>query len=87
MLLAHAGIVGTRRAATHYTARADLAETGATVVEDRVVDDGDLVTSGGVTSGLDLALWFVEREAGVDLADRVATRMEYTRVKPRLEAG
>lgn len=82
MLLAHAGVVGTRRAGTHHTAWDDLAATGATVVKDRVVDDGDLVTSGGVTSGIDLALWLVEREFGRDLAERTARRMEYSRALP-----
>ena len=78
MLLAHAGIVGARRATTHHRALDDLAATGATVVTDRVVDDGDLITAGGVTSGLDLALHLVARELSADLAQRVAERMEYT---------
>ena len=82
MLLAHAGIVGRRRASTHHTAWDDLAATGATLVKDRVVDDGDLVTSGGVTSGIDLALWLVEREFSPQLAEQVATRMEYARQRP-----
>jgi transcriptional regulator GlxA family with amidase domain len=82
MLLAHAGVVGTRRASTHHNAWDDLAATGATVVKERVVDDGELVTSGGVTSGIDLALWLLEREFSPDLADRVATRMEYPRQRP-----
>jgi transcriptional regulator GlxA family with amidase domain len=62
MLLARAGLIGTRRATTHHAVLAELAATGATVLTDRVVDDGDLVTCGGVTSGIDLALWLVERE-------------------------
>jgi len=82
MLLAHAKVVGTRRASTHRSAWDDLAATGATVVKERVVDDGDLVTSAGVTSGIDLALWLVEREFSPQLADRVATRMEYARQRP-----
>ena len=82
MLLAHAGVVGSRRANTHHTAWDDLAATGATLVKDRVVDDGDLVTSGGVTCGVDLALWLVEREFGHALADGIATAMEYPRVRP-----
>jgi len=82
MLLAHAKVVGTRRAGTHHSAWDDLAATGATVVKERVVDDGDLITSGGVTSGIDLALWLVEREFSTELADRVATRMEYARQRP-----
>lgn len=82
MLLAHAGVVGTRRAATHHAAWPDLIATGARLVKDRVVDDGDLVTSGGVTSGIDLALWLVEREHSAEVADRIADRMEYARARP-----
>lgn len=82
MLLAHAGVIGARRANTHHSAWEDLRRTGATLVTDRVVDDGDLLTAGGVSSGIDLALWIVERFAGRELADRVATRMEYDRMRP-----
>jgi transcriptional regulator GlxA family with amidase domain len=82
MLLAHAGVIAGRRATTHHQARDDLAATGAQVVEDRVVDDGDLVTSGGVTSGIDLALWLVERELSSEVAARVAVRMEHGRAWP-----
>lgn len=78
MLLAHAGLVGSRPATTHHAARAELAATGALVCDDRVVDDGDLVTSGGVTSGIDLALWLVHRLDTPGRAERVAERMEYT---------
>jgi len=84
MLLAHAGVIGDRRANTHRSAQADLAQTGATVVPDRVVDSGDLVTCGGVTSGIDAALWIVERMCSRDVADRVADRMEYERWRPRV---
>ena len=52
MLLAHAGVIGSRRAGTHHSAWNDLTETGATLVKDRVVDDGDLITSGGVTASI-----------------------------------
>jgi len=77
MLLARAGLTDGRPAATHRGAREDLAESGATVVDARVVDDGDLVTAGGVTSGLDLAFHVVRREFGDEVADAVAARMEY----------
>jgi len=77
MLLAHAGIVGTRPATTHHAAWTDLAETGAQLVKRRVVDDGDLITSGGVTSGIDLALWLVARECAPGCADEIAERIEY----------
>jgi uncharacterized protein (DUF427 family) len=77
MLLARAGVVDERPATTHRAAWADLAETGARVLGERVVDDGNLVTAGGVTSGIDLALRLVERFAGRAFAEREATRLEY----------
>ena len=82
LLLAHAGIVGNRRATTHHAAQQDLADLGATLVSDRVVDDGSLVTSGGVTSGIDLALWLVEREFSATVADAISARLEYPRTRP-----
>ena len=44
-----------------------------------MVDDGDLVTAGGVTSGLDLALHLVERYFGADAALAAERELEYER--------
>lgn len=80
MLLAAAGLTRGRPAVTHHVALTDLAATGAQVIEDaRVVDDGDLLTAAGVTSGLDLVLWIIERETGTTLAGRVARQIEHQR--------
>jgi transcriptional regulator GlxA family with amidase domain len=79
MLLATAGVLDGRPATTHASAREDLAGTGARLVEARVVDDGDVCTAGGVTSGIDLALHLVEREFGADVAGAVSTELEYER--------
>lgn len=79
MLLAEAGVTDGRRAVTHASAIEELRESGADVVDARVVDDGDLLSAGGVTSGIDLALYVVEREFGEAVADRVATVIEYER--------
>ena len=49
------------------------------MITERVVDDGDLVTSGGVTSGIDMALWLVERHFGADRAAAIAGRIEHDR--------
>jgi transcriptional regulator GlxA family with amidase domain len=78
MLVAAAGVLRGRPAVTHRTALRDLAAAGAHVVDARVVDDGDVVTAGGVTSGLDLGLRLVERIAGPDAAAAVAAEMELT---------
>ena len=82
MLLGEAGLLQHRRAITHQAGIDELRSRGAQIVNDRVVDDGDLVTCGGVTSGLDLALWIVEREFGRQLADGLARAMEYQRSRP-----
>jgi transcriptional regulator GlxA family with amidase domain len=79
MLLAAAGLTDGRPATTHHGALDDLRATGADVKEDRVVDDGDVITSGGVTSGLDMALHVVESEWGERLADGIAREMEIHR--------
>lgn len=79
MLLAEAGVTAGRRAVTHASAIDELRASGADVVDARVVDDGDILTAGGVTSGLDLALYIVEREFGDAIAARVATVIEYER--------
>jgi transcriptional regulator GlxA family with amidase domain len=79
VLLAAAGLLEGRPATTHHLALERLREAGAQVVDARVVDDGDILTAGGVTSGLDLALWIVEREAGPELAAQLARGVEYER--------
>ncbi|WP_273835239.1 DJ-1/PfpI family protein [Halococcus sp. PRR34] len=79
MILAAAGVLDGRPATTHHGAINELRETAANVVDARVVDDGDVLTAGGVTSGLDLALWLVERDFGADTAETVAREMEYER--------
>jgi transcriptional regulator GlxA family with amidase domain len=77
MLLAEAGLLDGRPAVTHAGALDDLRATAATVVDARVVDDGDVLTAGGITSGIDLALHLVGRLAGDTLRDRVTTELEY----------
>ena len=79
MLLAAAGITDGRPATTHHTALEDLRESGARVIDARVVDDGDLMTAAGITSGIDLALHIVEQQAGAEIADKVADEIEYER--------
>ncbi|HTV39023.1 MAG TPA: DJ-1/PfpI family protein [Candidatus Sulfotelmatobacter sp.] len=79
MLLAEAGILKKRPATTHHGAIKDLEASGANVVHARVVDDGNVITAGGVTSGLDLALWLVERFYSPQLAHKIETEMEYER--------
>jgi uncharacterized protein (DUF427 family) len=77
MMLAHAGVIGARPAVTHHRAMADLEALGVKVERSRVVDAGGLITAGGVTSGIDLALALVERFLGPAKAEAEARRLEY----------
>ena len=76
LLLGAAGRLTGRRATTHASARGELARFGATAVDDRVVDEGQVVSAGGVTSGLDLGVHLVRRLAGDDVAAAIARQME-----------
>jgi transcriptional regulator GlxA family with amidase domain len=80
MLLAEAGILRGRPAITHHTAIEDLRAFGCDVRDgERVVDDGDIITAAGVTSGIDLALYLVEQELGAEAAAAGAREIEWER--------
>lgn len=64
LVLAMAGLLEGRHATTHHMGLDMLDATGAHAVRARIVDDGDLITGAGVTSGLDLGLYLLEREVG-----------------------
>ncbi|WP_030385092.1 DJ-1/PfpI family protein [Streptomyces sp. NRRL S-241] len=71
LVLAMAGLIEGRHVTTHHLGTDLLDATGAVAIDARVVDDGDLVTGAGVTSGLDLALYLLEREIGPRIAHAV----------------
>ena len=89
-LLAEAGLLDGRRATTHW---ASLARLQASYPQVRVagvdasaeprpygtryVDEGRVVTSAGISAGIDMALHLVTRLAGADVAHQTAERMEY----------
>ena len=77
LLLGEAGILRDRTATTNPAAMEELSRYGATVTENRVVDDGKVVTAGAVTAGFDLALWLVQRELGIETARAVARAIAY----------
>ena len=74
-----AGLMEGRHAVTHHLGMDVLDATGVSAVPARVVDDGDLVTAGGVTSGLDLGLHLLDREFGPRVAHAVETLFAYER--------
>jgi putative intracellular protease/amidase/uncharacterized protein (DUF952 family) len=76
LLLGAAGRLHGKRATTHHTAIAELARFGAIATKERVVDEGQLVTAGGVTSGIELGLHLVKRLAGDEAYAAIAAQME-----------
>jgi transcriptional regulator GlxA family with amidase domain len=80
LLLGRAGLLDGRRATTHWRALDLLRESApaATVVADeRVVEDGDVITSAGISAGIDLALRVVARHHGESVARATARHLEY----------
>ncbi|GAA0272393.1 DJ-1/PfpI family protein [Halobacterium noricense] len=77
LVAAEGGLLEGRPATTHESAKDDLADYGVDVRDERFVDDGDVLTAGGVTSGIDLALHLVEREFSAEVAQKVADEIEY----------
>jgi len=80
MLLGHAGLLDGRRATTHWRALDWMRQSFPTVtVEEKlhVVEDGHVITSAGISAGIDMALRVVERYHGHDVALATARNMEY----------
>ena len=80
MLLGHAGLLDGRRATTHWRALDWMRQSfPAVTVEEKlhVVEDGHVLTSAGISAGIDMALRVVERYHGHDIALATARNMEY----------
>ena len=76
LLFGAAGFLKGKRAATHPTSRAEL-EKFCEVSEERVVDEGDVVTAGGVTAAIDLGLHLCGRLAGLEAREKIRRQMDY----------
>ncbi len=80
MLLGKVGLLDGRAATTHYTTLDWMADSypAVTVIRDQhVVEDGHIVTSAGISAGIDMALRVVARTLGADVARATARHMEY----------
>ena len=77
LVLAAAGLLRGRRAATHWMSRELLRAFGAEPVKDRVVADGKFFTGGGVTAGIDVALAVAAAIAGRAAAEAIQLAIEY----------
>jgi transcriptional regulator GlxA family with amidase domain len=80
LVYAAAGLLTGRRATTHWASLDRLAEIDPSVVVDRrarFVDDGTVVTSAGVSAGIDLTLHLIARLAGVERAREIRRGTQY----------
>jgi cyclohexyl-isocyanide hydratase len=86
LLLGAAGLLRGKRAASHWAWRDLLSAFGAVPDSARVVRDGHVITGGGVTAGIDLALTIAAEIAGVPFAQAIQLAIEYAPAPP-FDAG
>lgn len=86
LILGAAGLLKGKRAACHWAWRDLLPLFGAIPDEGRVVRDGNIITGGGVTAGIDFALTILAEIAGDVVAQEIQLRLEYAPVPP-FDAG
>ena len=80
LVFAAAGLLTGRPATSHWASLNQLSELDPTVVtqvDARFVDDGDVVTSAGVSAGIDMSLHLVARFAGIERAREVRRAIQY----------
>ena len=75
--MAEAGLLTGKKATTHHTAFSELGSYSVKLVRSKIVRDGNIVTSGGVSSGLELGFYLLSELFGVPLAQEVASKIEY----------
>src|SRR3984893_548206 len=86
LALGAAGLLRGKRAACHWAWRDLLVPFGATPAAGRVVRDGNVITGGGVTAGIDFALTLVAELAGEETAQAIQLQIEYAPAPP-FDAG
>ena len=86
LLLGAAGLLDGLRATTHWVTYDALRSCGAEPTEERVVDEGRILTAAGVSAGIDLALALVGRLAGPETAQAIQLGIEYD-PRPPFDAG
>lgn len=86
LVLGAAGLLAGKRATTHWMSHAMLADFGAIPVPERVVVDGNVITGGGVTAGIDFALRVAAELFGEEVAKTIQLGLEYD-PQPPFDAG
>ena len=86
LVLGAAGLLKGKRATSHWMSHEMLAAFGCTPVAERVVVDGDVITGGGVTAGIDFALTVAGELLGAEAARKIQLGMEYD-PRPPFDSG
>lgn len=82
LVLGAAGLLEGKRPTTHWASHDLLKTLGAIPVHARVVRDGNLMTGGGVTAGIDFALTLIAEFAGRGVAEAIELSLEYAPLPP-----
>lgn len=77
LILGAAGLLRTKKATTHPTLMPVLAHVAREVSSDRIVDEGRIITAGGVTAAIDLGLYLCEKIAGSEVREKIRIQMDY----------
>ncbi|OPY36291.1 MAG: transcriptional activator FtrA [Methanoregula sp. PtaU1.Bin006] len=77
LLLGAAGMLRTKRATTHPGLAGFLKNFAREVVPDRIMDEGNVITAGGVTTGIDLGLYLCGKIAGEEVREKIQQQMDY----------
>ena len=86
LLLAEAGLLNGKNCTTHWRRKDQLRKYNVSVKDERYVQDGKMITSAGVSAGIDMALYLVSKIAGDQAAKMIQLAIEYD-PKPPFDCG
>jgi transcriptional regulator GlxA family with amidase domain len=86
LLLAQAGLLDGKNCTTHWRRKEQLRRFNVTVKNERYIQDGKIITSAGVSAGIDMALYLVSKIAGDKIAMMIQLAIEYD-PKPPFNCG
>lgn len=81
LIIASTGLLKDKLATTYHTAFDELSDMGVIVKKAKVVEDGKIITGAGVSSGIDLGLYLINKLFDESLAIQVSVKMEYNWIK------
>jgi transcriptional regulator GlxA family with amidase domain len=80
LLLGAAGFLKGKKATTHPEVFQELRKFCSVVTDQRIVDEGDIITARGVTSSIDLGLYLCEKIAGREVKEKIRQQMDYQQI-------